>query len=522
MAVLCFVSQRKSRCVIIMKILLVYPPTIFSRNSYLPNIYLPLGMLYVAAGIGIQGNNIVEVYDARLSAKINSDTRFFTLGDNWSEVEGRIYKAKPDIVGISTLSFAQMRNVYKVAEIVKKIKKDTLVVVGGQHPSVYPEDFLVNTNIDIVIKGEGEEVFLELLQRIKAGGSVDGIAGVASKSSLHTGKKPLDQKYIFNLDNLPFPAYHLYDMERYFNLQNQGFSSRFRRRGRRPVSMITSRGCPFSCTYCLGYGVMGKHWRFHSVDYIMKHIDFLIREFGIDLIHFEDDNINFDCRRFERLISNLKKIKHKLSWDTPNGVRADKLDKTILTQAKESRCDYLILGVESGNQRILDEIIKKNLNLSIVMKVAKLCKALKLKLFAFFVIGFPGEKIEDMKKTISFALDLFWKHNVIPAIFWAAPYKGTELYDLCKKEGYFTEPISSDSFIDDHQLNGKMLIRTRDFSPRDIRKLLCEYRKKIKLLIFIKCIFSPRLAIEYITILLKNLFLIRDYLKGYKNAYTSC
>lgn len=520
MAVPCFASQGKSRY-IIMKILLVYPPVTFSNNSYLPSIYLPLGILYVAAGVEIQGNDVVEIYDARLSAKINADTRFFTLGDHWKEIERRIYKAKPDLVGISTLSFAQMRNVDKVAEIVKKIEKDTLVVVGGQHPSVYPEDFLVNTNIDIVIKGEGEEVFPQLLQRIRARESIEGIPGVVSKSNFNTPQKPLDQKYIFNLDDLPFPAYHLYDMGRYLYLQNHGFSSRFRRHGRRPVSMITSRGCPFNCTFCLGYGVMGKQWRSHSVDYIMKHIDFLIREFDIDLIHFEDDNINFDYKRFEGLLYNLKNLKHRLSWDTPNGLRADKLDKTILIQAKESSCGYLILGVESGDQRILNEIIKKNLNLSIVMKVAKLCKDLNLKLFAFFVIGFPGEKIADMKKTISFALDLFWQHNVIPAIFWAAPYKGTELYDLCKEGGYFTEPISPDSFINDHQLNGKMLIETRDFSPKDIRKLLCEYRKKMKLLIFIKSIFSPALAIEYLSVLLKNLFLIRDYFKGHKNAYTS-
>lgn len=496
-----------------MKTLLIFPPVAFSRNSYLPNIFLPLGILYVAAAIKAKGGDEVEIYDARQSAKINREKGLFTLGDNWDEVEKRIYKAKPDIVGISNLSFAQMRNVYRIAKIAKNIDKNTLVAVGGQHPSVCPEDPLSDNNIDIVIKGEGEEIFPRLLEMLKAGESVEGLTGVINRGNFNEFKKSPSQNYILDLDKLPFPAYQLYDIERHFYLQNNGFSSRVRRRGKRPMSIITSRGCPFSCIFCLGHGVMGKQWRVHSVDYVMRHIDFLVKELKVDLIHFEDDNINFNCERFGNLLDRLRNLEHKIYWDTPNGVRADRLDKSIIIKAKESRCDYLILGVESGDQEILDKIIHKSLKLSVVKNASKLCKLLNLRLFAFFIIGFPGEKIANMKKTIDFALNLFWKYGVIPAVFWASPYKGTKLYETCSKKGYFTETITCDSFIHDHQLEGRMLIKTEDFTPQDIRRLLYQYNRKLKLLMLMKGIVSPNLLIEYLRIFFKNFFLVKNYLR---------
>lgn len=497
-----------------MKILLIYPPVIFSKSSYLPNIHLPLGLLYIAASVEARRNDSVELYDTRLSAHLSQNNRLITLGDTWEEIERHIYEAKPDIVGISNLSFAQLRSMNKIAEIAKKIDKKILVVVGGQHPSACPEDLLVDQNIDAVIRGEGEEAFCQLLQKIRMGEPLESFNGVVTRINLNDAQKPQKQQCIFDLDTLPLPAYHLYDMGRYFYLQDRGFSSRFRKQGLRPISMITSRGCPFNCIFCLGHGVMGKRWRSHSIDSVMEHIKFLIKEYGIDLIHFEDDNINFDPRRFENLLSNLKSFKHRLSWDTPNGVRADNLDESLLCNIKKAGCDYLIIGVESGVQRILDEVIFKNLKLSAVIKAASLCKALKLRLFAFFVIGFPGEKIADMKKTIDFALNLFWKYDVISAIFWASPYKGTRLYEICSQKGYLTETICPESLINDHQLNGKMLIRTEDFTPQDVKKCLCEFRNKIKWLIFIKGLFSPKLAIEYLSILLRNPILIKDYLMG--------
>lgn len=504
-----------------MKLLLVYPPTTFSKYSYRPNIYLPLGILYIAACIENQGGDSVQVYDTRLSARLSPEGNFLRFGDSWEEIQENITKAKPDLVGISNLSFAQMRNVNKIAEIVKRIEKNTMVVVGGQHPSSCPEDFLRDANIDAVIKGEGEEVFCKLLDNLKNKDRIEDIAGVITRSNINAGDGLLKQNYISQLDDLSFPAYRLYDMERFFYLQNKGFAARFSKHGKKPISMITSRGCPFNCVFCLGHGVMGRQWRSHTIGYVLRHINFLVKEFKIDSIHFEDDNINFSPERFEILIDGLKALSSQLSWDTPNGVRADKLNGSLLKKVKDSNCDYLIMGVESGVQPVLDKIIQKNLKLESVIETAKICRSLDLKLFSFFVIGFPGETKADMKNTIDFALSLLWRYNVIPTVFWASPYKGTRLYKICEESGYFTQQITSDSFIDDHQLKGNMLIKTGDFLTKDIKKLLVQFRNRVKWLLFIKMLCSPKRAVEYLGFFLRNKFLIKDYLKvkRYESAF---
>ena len=151
--------------------------------------------------------------------------------------------------------------------------------------------------------------------------------------------------------------------------------------------MITSRGCPYDCTFCSIHLHMGKRFRAHSVTNVLRHIELLVSQYGVRHIHFEDDNLTLNRSRFSDLLDGLLAVQFDITWDTPNGVRADLLPKELIAKSKESGCTHLVMGVESGKQANLDRIVKKKLDLQQVERTAHACKELGLDLGAFFIIG---------------------------------------------------------------------------------------------------------------------------------------
>ena len=141
---------------------------------------------------------------------------------------------------------------------------------------------------------------------------------------------------------------------------------------------------------------MGKAFRAHSVDYAVNHIEHVVNNYRVKSIFFEDDNLTFDLKRFEAICDRLLERKIGFKWETPNGIRADYLTLNLLKKMKQSGCQSVFFGVESGDQHVLDDIISKSLDLKAVMNVAKMCKQIGLNTAAFYIIGFPGEKKKDM------------------------------------------------------------------------------------------------------------------------------
>jgi hypothetical protein len=167
-----------------------------------------------------------------------------------------------------------------------------------------------------------------------------------------------------------------------------------------------------------------------------------------------------------------------ITWDTPNGVRAEGLTEDLLAKAKRSGCTYLIIGIESGNQRVLDTVVKKRLNLQAVRETARLCNKVGLDLHGFYVVGFPGETKQDIHDTFAFALDLLKKHFVVPHLCMARPLPGTELQKICEDNGYLTEPFVPDA---GRGLRGEVfsrrMIRTEEFTPQMLEKWVAAFNK---------------------------------------------
>lgn len=463
-----------------MRVLLINPPGIFSRNSMKPTIYLPIGLLSVTASLDKAGHE-VTVHDAKLSAGAHPFGEHFLFGDSFEAIEKKIRGLHPDVLGISCPFTILTPVVLEIASRAKQVNPKIILVVGGPAPTVKPTDF--TDNVDFLICGEGEEAMPALL------------------AALERGERPervITALPIGDLDALPFPAYEKVPMEKYF----QGkFVARSEFTGR-AVPIFTSRGCPFSCCFCSVRLHMGRKWRAHSAGYVRRHLALLKEKYNVKLVHIEDDNFTIGRGRCEDIIKSLGEL--NLKWDTPNGVRADLLDEALLTKMENSGCQYVILAPESGVQRVVMEVIGKNLDLKKVEGAAAVCKKIRLDCEAFFVIGLIGETLEEIEQTFKYAQYLHKKYGVFPYWNIACPLYGTRLYEEGVKGGNFLVPITPESLLTVHQ--GRSIIKTPEFTPDDIATLFKKHRLFILWTRMKKVLKHPHLLKSYVKKLLKTKF----------------
>ncbi len=491
-----------------MKVLLINPPQTFYPGSEPPAGNLPIGLMYIAAVLQ-KADYKVEILDAFMedaAFQKNGDT--ISVGMPFERIKQEICIRKPDIVGIAGPFTCQIENSLNISNLTKELNPSILTVVGGPHVTLVPYEFLGDAkNVDIVVIGEGEYAMLDIAQTFEGKKQLSAIPGVAYRQDGKILVNP-PRPFIENLDEMPYPAYNLLDMEQYLNPKKIGYRS-FRDRA---ISMITSRGCPFNCCFCAVHLHMGRGFRAHSAEYVLKHIKYVVDRFKVKNIFFEDDNLTLDLARFEAICDGIIAEKIKIGWETPNGVRADCLSLNLLKKMKQSGCRSVFVGVESGDQRILDNVICKRLDLERVVEFAKNSKAIGLKTGAFYIIGFPGEKKENMQRTVDFALMLKRNYDVGMHLFMATPSYGTRLYAECKSKGYIQPNLTWNAFAEARQPKGMPLITTNDFTPAEVKeiaaKALAEY-KKLSLINHIKnpakalktAFDQPQLIIKY----LKNL-----------------
>ena len=462
-----------------MKTLLIRPPATYPQGSINPSVGIPIGLLHIAAVLEQHGF-AVEILDCQ----VNTDKPLFTNADGslqmglpWEEIAERISRADADIIGISAPFSAQLHNALHTAKLVRTLAPSALIVMGGNHPTVRSEDcFGMTDAIDLACIGEGELTMLEIVRTHSTGAETSTLAGTASRS----GRNPARER-ISALDELPLPAYHLIDMEAYFSLYAQGYTERIARRypgSERAVSLITSRGCPFNCVFCSIHLHMGRKWRSHSVEYVKRHLDLLESRYKVRHIHFEDDNLSADPRRFREILLLLRDRDTMLTWDTPNGVRVDSLNRELIELCKASGCVYLVFGVESGNRRVLHEVVDKNLDLDTVTTAARWCREVGLDTMAFYVIGFPGEQLDEMRDTTRFALGLMKEFDVLPNLFVATPLPGTRLEAACIEKGYLKQPLRPEDYASMTQ--GGCLIVTETFSREEVTTVLSDFSRHVK------------------------------------------
>ncbi len=407
-----------------MKIFLIVPPsTLYPGDVHFAS--FPLGIGYLSAILERDGHQ-VDILDCVIEdqrpRKLENNT--YHVGVSWDTIKDRIEKANPDILGISCSYSVDINNAMKIADITKAVG-NIPVIIGGAHSCALPRETLENENIDYVVIGEGEETLSLLLKNIEKRQTPDHIDGLCFKKGGNLIINP-KQKYIQDLDTLPFPARHLFSMDNYIRSKKiHGFQLK-----RTPyTTMITSRGCPNRCVFCAIHSIWGRKWRPRNPIRVVDEIEHLVKEYGIREIHFEDDNISLNKTRMAKICDEIVNRKLDISWATPNGISVNTLDRDLIAKMKKSGCYRLFLAIESGNQYVLDHIIKKGLSLDKVKSVNSVLKEFHIEVNGCFVIGLPGETRENIQDTIDLAkrLDLDTVGFSI-----ATPYPGSELYDIWK------------------------------------------------------------------------------------------
>jgi anaerobic magnesium-protoporphyrin IX monomethyl ester cyclase len=381
----------------------------------------PLGLAYLAA----------------LSERVAERLRIYDGDVEGVALEAILDQFKPDIVGI-TANTTQIMAAWRDASLVKAASESTPVVLGGPHPTSLPEESAVRAEIDVVVRGEGEAVWLQLVGVLRDGNSLENrdawdaalaeIRGITFKTGTGEVVNNPDQATIpvEELDRMPYPAWHLFKLDLYTNLQPtvdqvEGPS----------LPILTSRGCPYRCSYCSQIGP--RRWRARSADSVVDEWRWLVREVGAAEIGVLDDSFNIDRMRVLEICQRLvdEGLDH-IPWIMINGIRANLADTEVLGAMKKAGCLRAAFGVESGNQSILDTVVDKHLTLDQVRSAFTAAREVGLETIGFFIIGLPGETEETMDDTIRFACEL---DPVVANFSIATPFPGTDMYQTVTAKG---------------------------------------------------------------------------------------
>jgi len=388
-----------------MKVLLIKP------NNLADHIQPSLGHGYLATQI--RANHDVAIHDC--------------IKDNTSieNINKIVARHNPDVIGIQCYTFDTPK-VYRMFEAIKKAFPEKITVVGGAHISSIPVESYnqFQPYVDYAFNSEAEIGFPKFLAALERGDKMfPGIEGLIwRKNGQVVSNLPA---FVQNLDELGFPAWDLMPPETYPESQHGAFYEKF------PIApIITTRGCPYACTFCSAPILSGKKLRHHSVEYVQKHI-LMLYDRGVREFHIVDDNFTFDLDYCKTVLRGIIDLKLDISLATPNGIRMDRLDDEILELMREAGQYLITVAVESGTDRILKKM-KKATTVDKIRQNIAMIRRHDFPVAGFFILGYPTETRQEMENTIRFSKEL----GLIRANFFTyLPLPGTESYNELVKSG---------------------------------------------------------------------------------------
>jgi radical SAM superfamily enzyme YgiQ (UPF0313 family) len=373
--------------------------------------------MYIAAYLRQQGikTNIIDV-TIRPFSTVNR--RQIT-----EEILRQVKISYPKIVGIPCMT-SEFQEVIELSRKIKRELNAVTIVVGGIHPTLRPDDFFFEKSpVDYVISGEGEITTFELARAIMEGGTIGEVLGIAwfDKSKMAVVKTKL-RPLIQNLDELPFPAFDMVDMKYYttpnpYSIRGILISSFY---------ILSGRGCPFNCTFCVAKQLRknagpGMSVRFRSAKNVADEIQLLVKDYSIDGFYVVDDTFAVNAHRTIEFCDELLSRRLNITWGCET--RVNKVSEELLKRMKKAGCIQLDFGVESGSQKVLDHV-QKGITVSEIKAAFKLCHKLKIRTFANMLVNLPGETEEDIKASLKL-LDVIKPTVVAFNVY--TPYVGTEI-----------------------------------------------------------------------------------------------
>jgi len=385
-----------------MQVTFVNPPYPVGSHSHPP--FIPLGIGYLAAVLEKNG------YDVNV---IDCQALKLTL----SEVENELRKRQPDVVGLTSTTLTY-KSALKIVKVAKRALPNCLTVIGGSHVTFWDENALQECpSLDVVVRKEGENTLLELVQRLDAGKSFHDVIGTTCRKDGNIIKNP-DRPYLENLDELPYPAVHLFPLEQFNKYGNIIF----------PV--MTSRGCVYWCDFCTAVRMFGKRYRMRSPKKVVDELEYLHKKYGEKQYTFYDDAFTVNQKRTEEICNEIMKRGLKIKWDCET--RVDMVSKDLLLKMRAAGCIAVWYGVEAGSQKVRDAM-GKGISTQQTLNAFKWTQDAGLMAVASIILGFPGET----KETAMESVKLLRKINPDEiGIYIATPYPGTPMYDRVIKMGW--------------------------------------------------------------------------------------
>ncbi len=367
-----------------------------------------LGPLYLAASARARGHE-ARVFDARFDADPVAEVRRF----------------RPAVIGLSAVTPGYTWGL-RAAAALRATLPEAHIVFGGPHPSALPSEVAARPEVDSVLVGECEDSLPSLCDAL-ARSRLETVPGLVARG----GVRGAPSRFLSGreLDELPRPAFELMNLSAYFKgTQTHGLFSR----GTRILPIMTSRGCPSTCTYCCR--VMGERLRYRSVALVLEEVTDLVSRYGIDELFIEDDNFTSYRSRALEILARLAALRPRLHVKFANGVRADRVDQELLVAMKAAGVYSLSFGIESGAPATLARM-KKNLDLALARENVLRAKSLGFLVGSNLIIGYPGDTEADVEESLRFFLDLPLDSMAIVNL---VPFPGTEVRGVCEANGYLT------------------------------------------------------------------------------------
>jgi radical SAM superfamily enzyme YgiQ (UPF0313 family) len=400
----------------------------------------PLGVTYVAAAFEAAGAE-VKIFDYIVCAYTREN------------LEKQLESFRPDAVGATSVTM----NFYKAQQILHDVKNynpEIITMMGGPHVSFTAADTLRKyPAIDLIVIGEGEDTIAELTPVLKQKNKWQNICGIAYRSGdeiMMTGKRD----FITDIDRIPSPSRHLLPISRYRAL---GF----------PVSLITGRGCPYSCIFCLGRKMVGSKVRRRNPKLVLDEIETIIG-YGFDRINIADDLFTSDKERVKEICAGIKERSLKFVWSA--FARVDTVSPDVFDLMAQAGCDSVSFGVETGNPEMLKRI-KKGIKLEQVHSAVKMCQQAGMIAHASFIIGLPGETIDTLRESDDFAKST----KAIYGYHFLAPFPGTTVRE--KIQDYDLEIITDD--WNRYDANDA-IVKTSALLPQDMHEFGASYDEEME------------------------------------------
>jgi len=377
-----------------MKVVLINPPVRTGKYRSTRVTIPPIGIGYLAAYLDRNGIDC-EVIDGKLE------------GITVDQISTRVAAAKPELIGISAMT-PDIMAAGEIAQNTKESLPDTPVVVGGAHAIAMPQGTLDEfPAIDYVVTGEGEQALLELTEAIRGERDFKSVEGLGFRRGTEVVINP-PRQYLKDLDTLPFPAWN-----------------KFRDKGH-SFGVLSARGCPYRCSFCMR--ALGRVVRYRSPSNVVEEIEQLVENYGAREIVFHDETFTLKKARIKEITELLLKkgLHKKIKWVAQT--RVDTVDLEVFQRMKAAGCQKVEVGVESGNQGVLNRV-NKGIKLAQIEETVRLAKKAGLRIACTFILGHPFETEQTIQDTIDFAVKL--KPNSL-SIGIMSPYPGTEIWEMAQ------------------------------------------------------------------------------------------